>query len=151
MATRCFCGCGRKARFSKKRVSEWGAETDQILQALEAVSLPLVRDHPEEQRIVQRFIDDGQQYRVFLRDLVHGEFPLPPGSDGSNYPEASARYTDEFLHWQAHAGGLVKSHLEAVNEARRTGEMQGAAEAMMPGFWSQYEKAEEPGAEGPKP
>lgn len=76
MAT-CFCGCGRRVRFTKKRLSKRGENVDRCLAILQNLSLVITRGEPEQQE-VHRLIDDGHRIRAWYRDIIHDAAPAPP-------------------------------------------------------------------------
>lgn len=110
MASTCFCGCGQRVRFAKKKMSGWGAETVQIIEVLERVSLPLMRDHEDQQKQIQVFIDHGNKYGDFWKSAVHGY--APPTAEGLAMRE-------EFFRWRENASGLARSNLALVCEIRK--------------------------------
>jgi hypothetical protein len=82
-AARCFCGCGRKVRFTLKKSSEWGAETDKLLGRLRLVSgAEMLKGRPDVAAKLNGFIEEGEWYRSMWLEITHAT----PFSDRTPYP-----------------------------------------------------------------
>ena len=62
MAADCFCGCGRRVRFGKKRASSHGAEVQRLVAVLETLGPPLVEAQgtDNQRHQLSRLIADGK-------------------------------------------------------------------------------------------
>ena len=109
MASYCFCGCGRQVRFSEKRFSRHGAETEGVLEVLEEVSTPIVARDTAARARVEALISEGKRYWAYWRGMIHDGVG-PTVGDG-------VQTHDNFGHWRREAGRLAESHLRAL-EAR---------------------------------
>jgi hypothetical protein len=71
MAKECFCGCGRKVRWGRKRISNaLGAQFDKDLRLFRgAADDPAQAEHAAE---LADLVATGEPIRDALRDLVHG-------------------------------------------------------------------------------
>lgn len=105
MAEYCFCGCGRRVRFSKKRLSRLGARVEATLGALTSTTLPLTGD-PQP---VERLIHEGEQIRDLYAGLVHGTRVAPPVG-------MQAR----MFEWERDAGRVAQKSLRRAGGKRET-------------------------------
>jgi hypothetical protein len=117
VARYCFCGCGRQVRFSEKRFSKQGAETERILEVLENISVPIVREDSGASARVDALIGEGRDYWAYWRGMIH-DGVAPTVGDG-------VRTGDSFGDWKREAGQLADSHLRAVRA--RSGRTRAAA------------------------
>lgn len=74
MAKRCFCGCGRKVRFSR-RTSNWQGEQLERLIAIFAGVLEQ-GDDPEHATELTELVQRGGQLRDLARDFAHGQIDI---------------------------------------------------------------------------
>lgn len=114
MASHCFCGCGRRVRFGKKRLSRHGARAAETVKVLREVSLTLVRADPEATRTVQTLIDHGDQIRDLYQGIIHGT-ALAPKMDTQR----------QIFEWENTAPTLAAKHLRMIaahSEVKRQAE-----------------------------
>ncbi len=110
MARYCFCGCGRQVRFAEKRFSKWGAETDRILEILESVSTPIVKEDATASARVEALISEGRTYWAYWRAMIHDGVG-PSVGDG-------VQTRADFTHWKRAAGRLAAAHVRASDAER---------------------------------
>lgn len=105
MASYCFCGCGRRVRFGKKRLSRHGASAAETVNLLGLVSLPLVSSDPETKTKVLMLIDHGEQIRDIYQGMIHGTVAAP-----------AMDVQRQIFSWENTAPALAAKHLEMVME-----------------------------------
>jgi hypothetical protein len=110
----CFCGCGRRVRFTKKRLSRHGAQADATLAALRNISAKLVSSDADATAKLQRFIEHGEEIRNLYRDIIHGVAHAPPVGS----------FQTQIFAWERDARGLVQAHRRLLDEAEKRPDFQ---------------------------
>ena len=99
MAGTCFCGCGRRVRFGRKRASGHGAEVRRLLAILETVVVPMAnsRGTPHQRAELARLIADGRTLERLFQSMAHGHPVAPPPISGiSGWFQDANRVTRAF-------------------------------------------------------
>lgn len=106
MAAECFCGCGRRLRFGKKRASGHGAEVRRLLHVLKAVE-PVVKSRgtPSQQAQHARLLADGHTLDGLFESMAHGLPVAPPPISGVRGWFADATRVARAFQWMVEAPG----------------------------------------------
>jgi hypothetical protein len=121
MASYCYCGCGRKVRFAKKRFSSWGDEAHRLTAALSEVSRPMIRrSDPDRLAGLDGLIQHGRSFEAGFLALIHDS------ADAPEHPVAIRRAWEE---WRSDARRIASSH---IGTARELGALTGVDDPTLP-------------------
>jgi hypothetical protein len=117
MASECFCGCGRKVPFGRKRVTNLlGARLEQDIEMFQG-SIERTPD-PAHDADLDRLVTTGAPLRDKLRDVVHGTLDRDdyPREDGRRWLEEAGEHrkrlamqavVGDFAGWSGHTKALL--------------------------------------------
>ncbi len=108
MASHCSCGCGRKVRFAKKRISESAGDADNLIAKLQDLPLQMAMGDPEEEAAINKMIAEGEAFRDFWWGIVHGSVRAPTTPEGV---EIGSR----FAAWEDDATAVVANHMMGLD------------------------------------
>lgn len=108
MANYCSCGCGRKVRFAKKRLSGRAGDADKLIANLRAWPLEFAQV-PEEKQEIEELIAAGEQFRDYWWSIVHGTTPAPSTTEG-------VVIGNEFATWEDLSTAVVMRHMAGMDD-----------------------------------
>src|SRR3954451_12929761 len=125
MPTYCFCGCGRRVRFAKKRLSTMGGEIRATVAALRTVSKPLAHrsDDDEAKQKINTLIEHGDESEAMFAGIIHGTLHAPA-------PPVQRQFHD----WRRAAIGIASLHLQLGQDERAV------EEAALPTEWVECDR-----------
>ena len=109
IAAYCFCGCGRRVRFGRKRASGHGAEVRRLLAVLETVGVPTAdaQGTAHQRSELTRLITDGGMLDSLFQNMAHGLPVTPPPISG-----ISGWFQDANV-WREHSNCLLPDNRHA--------------------------------------